>query len=72
MVDIDDRTGTERARCEENEASLAGEDSSIMRFAVSKSNGSAAGVIGFISYIDTYYQTVFAEGNCLKCFKVLS
>ena len=72
MVDIDDSTGTERARCEENEASLAGEDSSILRFAVSKSNGFVAGVNSFISHIGTYYQIVFAEGNYLKCFKVLS
>ncbi len=72
MVDIDDSTGTERARCEENEASLAGKHSSILRFTVSKSNGFAAGVISFIFHIGTYYQTVFTDGNCLKCFKVLS
>ncbi len=72
MVDIDDSTGTERARRDENEASLAGIDSSILRFAVPKSNGFAAGVNSFISHIGTYYQTVFTEGNCLKCFKVLS
>ena len=72
MVDIDDSTGTERARCEENEASLAGKGGSILGFAVSKSNGFAAGVISFIPHIGTYYQTVFTEGNCLKCFKVLS
>ncbi len=72
MVDIDDSTGTERARREENEASLAGEDSSILRFAVPKSNGFAAEVISLISYIGTYYQTVFTESNRLKCFKVLS
>jgi hypothetical protein len=38
MVDIDDSTGTERERWEENDASLAGDCSSIVRFAVSKSD----------------------------------
>lgn len=53
MVDIDDSTGTERARCEENDASLADNCGSIEHFAVSKSSHVVFGLNSFKFCIDT-------------------